>query len=278
MKHEISFESLSNDQAMPIIQEHLNSLSYPFEGYVEGMLDNSKKKGIFIKEALVGYAGISDDFIDFFFVSPPFYHLSQNILDALMSETHLYRVMARTYDTLLMAVLAEYTYTKDYYACFFIDAGRIPQPNVPVKTANFRLATLDDIQTIDAQSEGFFEDYQQFILDHHFFVLENPNGPLGYGLFSIEKYNDQTASIGMYCIRKHRKHGVAQTILWHLKEEVYAIGRSPVAGCWFYNTLSRRALESANLRAVGKGYVVNIEERVFLPKRTGNPPGELVED
>ena len=70
---------------------------------------------------------------------------------------------------------------------------------------------------------------------------------------------------------------MAQTVLWHLKQVVYAEGKTPVAGCWYYNILSRKSLERAGLRAVARGYDAKLIEKEDPPLRTGNPPGELVE-
>ncbi|HYE82392.1 MAG TPA: hypothetical protein VEG39_09525 [Clostridia bacterium] len=50
----------------------------------------------------------------------------------------------------------------------------------------------------------------------------------------------------------------------------------PIAGCWYYNVISRRSLEAAGMIAVGKGFDAVLLGKEKLPLRTGNPPGELV--
>ncbi len=83
-------------------------------------------------------------------------------------------------------------------------------------------------------------------------------------------------SIGMITCREHRQKGVAQTILWNLKEWAYSNGLRPVAGCWYYNVLSRRSLEAAGMIAASKGFNAVLPGKEELPLRTGNPPGEIV--
>lgn len=61
-----------------------------------------------------------------------------------------------------------------------------------------------------------------------------------------------------------------------LEEWAYSKGLRPVAGCWYYNVLSRRSLEAAGMIAASKGFNAVLLGKEELPLRTGNPPGELV--
>ena len=280
MNSKIRFIDASNESVRPMIEAHIRSLAFPFEGYVESMLDNCRKLAVLFQNLLIGYAGITDDFIDFFYVALPYFNIAPKALEQLTQETGIARIMVRTNDPMLLSLVSEWDYTTNKYACWFIDAGRIAQPDVPVKNAVFRKAELSDLDIIEENSDGFFDDddLESWISGGWIYKLEQSGEHLGYGIINHEKYNPHTASIGMYCIKRHRRKGVAQTILWHLKEIVYARGRSPVAGCWYYNTLSRMSLERANLRVVGIGYIANLTGKEKLKKITGNPPGEIVPD
>jgi hypothetical protein len=50
----------------------------------------------------------------------------------------------------------------------------------------------------------------------------------------------------------------------------------PIAGCWYYNVISRKSLEAAGMIAASKSFRAVLLGKEELPLRTGNPPGELV--
>ena len=62
----------------------------------------------------------------------------------------------------------------------------------------------------------------------------------------------------------------------NLKEWAYKNNLRPVSGCWYYNTLSRKSLESVGMIATSIGYEAILKGKETLPQlRTGNPPGEF---
>lgn len=77
---------------------------------------------------------------------------------------------------------------------------------------------------------------------------------MGCGIVERGRLFPECVSIGMITCREHRQKGVAQTILWNLKGWAYSNGLKPVAGCWYYNLLSRRSLEAAGMIAASKGF------------------------
>jgi len=107
-------------------------------------------------------------------------------------------------------------------------------------------------------------------------MLFDQNILLGCGIIEYGRLFKKCASIGMITCKGHRKKGIGQIILWHLKEICYEKGITPVAGCWYYNTLSRKTLEKANMISVARGMRANLTGKENIPERTGNPPGEEV--
>ena len=160
MKRSITFTDAPETNLRLMIDAHIKSLSVPFEGYVENMLILSKKKTVYFDGALAGYTGITENFIDFFFISLPFYHLAPDTLTELMAEAGLSRVMVRTIDPMLVSLISEWEYTKDYYACMFIDGGRIDKPNVSVKDAHVSLARM---YTEDERFKRYYDKDQSGI-------------------------------------------------------------------------------------------------------------------
>ena len=213
----------------------------------------------------------------FFHIILKYYRHAHQAFEEFVSYKKLKRVLVITHDPLLCSIIMEWDYTVERDACWFIDGGRLEKPNTKVKDAVFRLALLSDSAQIIEKSGDFFDKLQERIKDDTIFVLEENGEHLGYGIIERGRYFPSCVSIGMICDKKHRKKGVGQTILWNLKELVYSEGKKPVAGCWYYNILSRKTLERAGMLAVAKGFTAVLKEKEKPPLRTGNRPGELVE-
>ncbi|GAB4114986.1 MAG: hypothetical protein Fur005_23330 [Roseiflexaceae bacterium] len=56
---------------------------------------------------------------------------------------------------------------------------------------------------------------------------------------------ERCVGTGMLAKASRRGQGIGRSIILHLKAIVQEQGLIPVPGCWYYNTNSRRTLESA---------------------------------
>ena len=166
----------------------------------------------------------------------------------------------------------------------FTDSGSEENSNIQASHTFFRTARLSDIERIRKVCGDFFEEpsggfitLEERVEAETIFLLENNEELLGCGIVEKSQFCKGIASIGMFVNREYRKKGVARTILINLKKWAYIHNLKPVAGCWYYNTLSRKSLESAGMIATSIGYKAILKGKEKLPLRTGNPPGELVE-
>ena len=158
---------------------------------------------------------------------------------------------------------------------------RLAQGNQSV----FRTASIRDVEKIREVAGTFFDDnscgfnsLEERIKAKTIFLLKEKKNILGCGIVEPSVYGSGCVLIGMFTNRVHRKKGVAKTIILHLKEWAYHHKMKPVAGCWYYNTLSRKSLESAGMITASIGYVAILKGKEKLLPRTGNAPGELVTD
>jgi len=76
----------------------------------------------------------------------------------------------------------------------------------------------------------------------------------------------------MFTNPEHRHRGVPTAVLLNLKKWVYRKGLKPVAGCWYYNTLSRKSLEAAGMiNNTPIGYSLMLKGREILLLKTAFP-------
>ena len=269
-----------------VLKSHIKSLSYPMDSWLE---DNLLFKATIYKlmcgNACIGYAAQLKQTLQFFYVRKTYFRYAPALLEKFITDKAVVKVFVMTQDSLLCALISEWEYEKRKQACFFTDSRRPIKPVTTFGNAVFRIAAATDTRRIRGVAGKFFDDksggfscLEERIAAGMIFVLEDKNKLLGCGIIEKGLICHDCVSIGMFVNRKYHGKGCATTILLTLKEWAYQHGLKPVAGCWYYNTLSRNSLEAAGMIATSIGYQAVIKGKEILPVRTGNPPGELVEE
>ncbi|MCX7921455.1 MAG: hypothetical protein N3B21_05470 [Clostridia bacterium] len=272
------------NETREIIERHIESLSYPIDSWLEGRLLEAAIHKIIYNSCCVGYAGQIEETLHFFHICKEYFRFAPGILEAFIEKKDVKRVFVMTQDSLLSALIAEWDYEKEKAACWFTDSGRKENTNTQTSHAVFRIACLSDVEKIRKVCGDFFEEpsggfgtLEERVEAKTIFILEDEADLLGCGIVEKGQLCEGVASIGMFVNREHRRKGAAKTILLNLKVWAYNNNLKPVAGCWYYNTLSRKSLESAGMIATSIGFEAILKGKEKLPLRTGNPPGELVE-
>lgn len=277
----VVIEKSSIQECMDLIMEHVESLLNPMDSYLEEQLFTGVVYCFKRNDERIGYCCVQEESIEFFYIKKQHFALAPKILEQTTEELCLNRVSVMTQDSLVCALIAEWDYDMKRGACWFVDSGKSVDRTSKVKDAVFRKAKLDDSATIRQVSGDFFDEssccfsgLEDRIKAGTIFVLEDNGEYLGGGIIEYGRLQEDCVSIGMFTNPEHRQKGVAKTILLNLKEYVYSIGKKPVAGCWYYNTLSRKSLESAGMIAASLGFEAELKIKDKPPIRTGNPPGE----
>lgn len=278
MKYSISLIPSDMKEVWQILQSHKAHLANPFDSYCEDRLEECGLYKVLYEGTAIGYAGIIGEELCYFHVIPLYFRIAQKAFDYCIREMGIKKVNVLSQDYLLVSLIAEWDYSIEREACYFIDAGRMEKPRGEASEANFRTAVPSDKPMIVEKTGDFFDKLEAQIRIGTIFVLEKDKSLMGCGIVEQGRLFSECVSIGMITCREHRRKGVAGTILWNLKEWAYGRGLRPVAGCWYYNVLSRRSLEAAGMIAASKGFSAILLGKEEIPLRTGNPPGELVND
>jgi predicted acetyltransferase len=276
-------QSTIND-LKPLIALHMAGLSYPMDSWLEDRLLESDIYELKLDSRTIGYAGLFQETVQFFYVKKEYFRYAPEALSQFIEEKALERVFIMTQDTLLDGLIAEWDHDIERQACWFSDGGYPVEPDPIMCQAVFRTASAKDIELIRQVAGDFFEEasggfdcLEDRVTAETIFILEQQDALIGFGIIETSQFCTDYVSIGMFVNPKHRKKRGARTILLNLKEIAYKMNLKPVAGCWYYNTLSRKSLESAGMIATSIGYEAVLKGKEKLPLRTGNPPGELVD-
>ena len=266
-----------------LVEEHMKSLFSPPDSWLEEALLKSSIYRFVIDGDAIGYCAADEETLRFFYVSDKYYRYAAGLLEKAVQELEIKTVTGITQDSALCTLLGEWDFRMERDAFIFCDStAKSPEK---AKGAVFRKAEPSDCESIREFSGSFFDDescgfkcMEQRIEAGTMFVLENAGGEImAGGIIEYGRICTDCVSIGMFTNPQHRRKGAARTILVCLKEYVYSIGKEPVAGCWYYNTLSRKSLESAGMRAASFVFNAHLEGRDRPPKMTGNRPGECVD-
>lgn len=267
---------------MDVVRAHIGTLTFPLDSYLEDALMAGDCCCFECGGRRVGYCVIEGDALQFFYVLPKAYRYAPVLLERVVDEYGIKKALVMSQDSQMCALMAEWDFDKARFACWFTDSG-VDINHTPPQGAVFRLALEDDAVRIRGvcgdffdETSGGFETLEQRIDAGTIFVLEQGD-LMGVGIVEPGQICTDYASIGMFVNPKHRRKGAATTILMNLKQWAKRNGLVPVAGCWYYNTLSRMSLESAGMIATSMGFEAILKQKDKPPRRTGNPPGELVE-
>ncbi len=275
----LKLEKSDIDECRTLIHHHIDTLAFPLESWLEDNLFKADFCRFEHGGKTIGYVACKDSLVEFFHVLRPHFRQAPQAFELAASQLKIKKARVFTLDSLFMAVIAEWDYGKEKNSCFFLDSeSRATVAGEPFSD-NFRKAQPGEEKAIRAVSGDFFDEagggfetLEERVAAETIFMLEDKNNLLGCGAIEKSRLCPGFASIGMLTNPTYRKMGVAKQMIVNLKRWVYRLGLAPVAGCWYYNTLSRKSLESAGMIVTAIGYDALLRGKEKVPLQTKLPP------
>lgn len=272
MPPEFKFVPSSLDENKVLVDEYLKSLAAPMDSYVEDNIVSCQIQSIVADGVPCGFFGSQGETLWVFYVTKPMLRYAQAIFTDACQNSELTEVFFQTSDPLMVGLVMDWEFEKKKGAYFFVDGGHIARPELSFCDVTFTQATLGDFEEIQQKTNNFFS--ADDLNNGTIFMLRSGSDLLGCGIGVRGKFFKDYVSIGMVTCKPYRRMGVGKFILWSLKEWCYEQGLKPAAGCWYYNTLSKKSLESVGLVSLARGMRAKLTGKETIPERTGNPPGE----
>jgi len=245
------------------------------DSFVEDNFEACAFHAIIKDSKQIGFFALQKETLWFFYVQKEYVKHSQAIFAKVIASQGIENVYFQTSDPLLVSLVMDWEFEKRKSAYFFSDHSHGPRPELAIADVTFSQASPQDFDHIQQETNNFFspDDLKKGTI----FMLRSGEDLLGCGIGVPGRHFSDCVSIGMVTCKPHRRKGVGKFILWSLKEWCYEQGLKPIAGCWYYNTLSKKSLESVGLMSHARGMTAKLTDKEEIPERTGNPPGELVE-
>ncbi|CAN5497432.1 hypothetical protein BH10CHL1_BH10CHL1_27540 [soil metagenome] len=227
--------------------DYLTRLSSPIDSFLEDHIVASTHYGIWLGMEEVGYCSIHQtNLVTQYYLLDQYKSYGQAIFQQIKRLESVQAAFVPTADEFFLAhALDEYKQIEKQ-AYFF----QMPKALIDLPLAagvDGRLAQLEDSAFIKANTGDFFGDLAGEVQRGEIYLIDQGQFCVGFGVLVKSKLFPNWASIGMYTIEKFRNQGIGRQIIHYLLNKCHQQGLTAIAGCWYYNHLSKKTLESAGM-------------------------------
>jgi GNAT superfamily N-acetyltransferase len=242
---ETRFAPVAFVEIQPAVREHLATLPAAIDSFLEDHILASTHYRIVIGGESAGFASIrGGNLITQFALTEPYRRHGQPLFGHLRKLEQVQSAFVPTCDEFYLSHALDDYRDLAKQAYFF---AAVDTPPASPDAYALRPAQPEDANLIRQESGEFFGHVEQSIEQGELFVTLRGDEPVGFGISDLSTLYEDVASIGMYTIERFRHHGVGTATISLLIEECRRNGLRPVAGCWYYNHLSKRTLERAGM-------------------------------
>ncbi len=223
----------------------LHALSSPIDSYLEEHILASQFYELTIDDVPVGHAAVHEHaLLTQFYLAPAARRHGQAAYRQVVNQLGVKRAYVPTCDECFLShALDSYT-SLEKQAYFFVEAGALGRPEPALR---YRAAKLDDIAALETINIDFLDKLEQRIPAGEVYVGHDGDDLVALGVIERGRLLRDCASIGMLTAQAHRKRGIGEQTLRHMRGVAHALGLRPIAGCWYLNHASKRTLEAAGM-------------------------------
>jgi GNAT superfamily N-acetyltransferase len=227
------------------VKQHLNALPSAIDSFLEDHILESAHYQIFIEDKQAGFTSIhKGSLITQFSLFPEFRKYGQDIFVKAKKLEEVQAAFVPTCDEFFLSHALDNYRQINKQAYFFAAPANLPEHS---SSYVLRQAVENDIGLVKKGAGDFFGDAQTYIAKQELFLVLLEHDVIGFGLATKSVLLEAVASIGMFVIEGFRKQGMGTATLQLLVNECKRQKLQPVAGCWYYNHLSKKTLEKAGL-------------------------------
>ena len=244
----IHFTPVALSEVREVLTKHLAGLPSAIDSFLEHHIRESAHYRIFVSGEIAGFTAIHKGvLVTQFVLEPAFRRYGQDVYRAVRKLEQVQSAFVPTCDEFFLShALDEYRQLAKQ-AYFFAAA---PAPETAI-AGNYTLrpAQIGDSETIQEGSGDFFADIEGHVQNGDLFLTLSEGVCVGFGIREKSAFRDDVASIGMFIIERFRQRGAGTATLRLLRAECERQNIHPIAGCWYYNHLSKKTLERARMYA-----------------------------
>jgi GNAT superfamily N-acetyltransferase len=245
---ETRFAPVAFAEIRSAVRAHLASLPTAIDSFLEDHILASTHYRIVIGGEPAGFASIhGGTVITQFALAAPYRRFGQPLFAQLRKLEQVQSAFVPTCDEFYLSHALDDERQLAKQAYLFAASGNASVP--ATSPYSLRPAEPDDAGFILQEAGDFLPHAEEHIAKRELFVVLRGGEPTGIGISIRSTLYDNVASIGMYTFARFRQQGVGTATISLLIAECRRNGLRPIAGCWYYNHLSKRTLERAGMHS-----------------------------
>ncbi len=247
MDYTISKSSM--EDIKQLMEQYLKTINGVTDDFWESTIFDAEIYKVMVKEIKIGYFAIHHkEKITQFFLQEKYIYLAQPIFKQILEDYSIKTAYVSTGDQLFLSLCMDFHSKVELQAYFFDGTlmGEVRPPEYGRDT--FFEVTPEELDEVLAKTGDFFEPISQEQMksgEIKLFKLCENGDVLGYGIIVPNKLLTQYWPVGMIVLESNRRKGVGRSIQMHLADISRENGYIPISGCWYYNHLSKKTIESA---------------------------------
>jgi predicted GNAT family acetyltransferase len=240
----ITYKSSSLSENQKYLDDYIDGIPIPYDDFLEEHILNSAIYSIFFKGEHIGFFGKNEKMLTIFFIRDAYFSKANEVFAEIKTQFDIHEAFVPTTDIGFLSVALEKYESIAIQALHFTATNTIVRP-AEFSREHFRAANEHDVQAVEQLAGDFLDKYPERINAQQIYVLEDEGEMIGLGVLIGNIIMRNCVGTGMFTKDSRRGEGVGRSIILHLKAIVQEQGKTPVPGCWYYNTNSRETLESA---------------------------------
>jgi predicted acetyltransferase len=246
-KMELHFSRVALSDIQVMVQQHLVAIPSAVDSFYEDHILESAHYRILVGKEMAGFASIHEEsMITQFSLASPYKHYGQAIYQRLRKMEEVRAAFVPTCDEFFLSHALDDYRELAKQAYFFAVGDNAVDQNV-MNTYSLRQAGQGDVSFIRENSGDFFDKLEEDVKAGEIFMTLKGDDCVGFGVIVKSKFYDDVASIGMYTIERFRRAGIGAATIKLLIQKCRKSNLRAVAGCWYYNHLSKKTLERAGM-------------------------------
>jgi GNAT superfamily N-acetyltransferase len=228
------------------VSEYYKKNKIIVDSFWEGQIRESNYYKIILNDEFIGYFAVNKGTVLVLFnILEEYRNISQELFTIIKKYENVREALIPTGDEFFISHAIDNYVKLEKQAYFAIYTDKIPKKIINIE---LELANIEKDFEILNLCHDFLKDVIEDIkksIDIEIYIAKFDDNIIGFGIIDYQKIVNIYASTGMIVIEEHRQKGYGANILNELKKIASSKGYISLSGCWYYNHVSKKTMESA---------------------------------
>ena len=240
----------SMEEVKPLMKEYLDTITCVGDDFWEYNIRSSDFYRLEVDGSNIGYFAIfqKERLLTQFYMKQEHWNLAQPVFQQLLKDYEVEAAYVLTGDELFLSLSMDDHLRVEKQAYMF--DGTVKNEVRPPEYPRSCLLPVkpEELDEVLEKTGDFFQPISRTKLEtgeYLLYKLCEGEEILGYGIIVPNVLLTRYWPCGMITLEKNRRQGIGRSIQLHLADICRENGFTPISGCWYYNHLSKKTIESA---------------------------------